>query len=118
MIGLIDPEVAAGVTRKLQQGRDDVAREHGVERAQLAIYLGDERLLQIDTHGLLVIYDGEVQPLVALGEHPGNELDQAIGVVVQVIEQAPPRDIIDTGRIELRTRRFEIERQAAIDEAR
>ena len=32
MIGPIDPEVGAGVTRKLQQRSDDVAREHVVER--------------------------------------------------------------------------------------
>ena len=35
-----------------------------------------------------------------------------------MIEQPPPRDIVDTGRVELRTRCLEIERHAAIDEAR
>ena len=44
MIGLINPKVAAGVTRKLKQGRDDLARKRSVERAQLAVDLGDERL--------------------------------------------------------------------------
>ena len=118
VIGPVGPEVAAGVTREFHQRRDDVTRDRSVKRTQLTIDLGDERPFQVDSQGILVINDDEMQPLISFCEHPGDELDQAIRVVVEVIEQAPPRDILGARRVELRTCCIEIERHAAIDEAR
>jgi len=37
MIGLVDPEIGARVTRKLKQGRDDLARKRSIERNQLCL---------------------------------------------------------------------------------
>ena len=55
-----DRQIAAGMPREVQHRRDDFARKRRVERAELALDLGDQRLFQIDAQRLLVVHDDEI----------------------------------------------------------
>ena len=114
--------IACQVPRRIAQKLDEPmrarSRKHLGQRAKLGLDFRGERILERCAQCCRVIGDEVTQPLLAFGEQTRQQSDEAVGIVVQVVEQTLPRPFTRAGFVERRTRGFDVQRLGAFDHAR
>ena len=101
MFGIGFGKFACRVLRKHGEPHPDCVRQQRIECGQYGGNLRLQRLLQRRPQRGAIVGDEVAQPLLALAEHAGDKIDQPIGVVVHVLEQAPPRRSVCAGVVQL-----------------